>query len=392
VLEAKDLGVDRLFSGVSFQLRRGEILGLAGLVGSGRSNVAEARFGVVRATSGQIHVEGLPASVDSPAAAMKFGMAFLTEDRKDTGCLEFRIPLPIRPNTNVSAPAPIMSVEDLLSRITAEYDGLSKQLKVIARYVEQHRDHLGLEGIYDVAAHCGVQPSAVVRFAKQFGFTGFAELQRVFRAGLSRQIAPSRNYQSRIREVIEAGASTLSPVEIAREFLSGSIAGMQELHAGLDGASLQRAVDLLAGAEAIWIAGSRRSFPIAAYLDYALQHTDKRIGLVSALGSMHQGQMRSVRAGDVLVAVSYTPYAEETIEVAQAALARGAKLIAITDSRMSPLARAAEVMLIVQENATFDFRSLTSTMGLAQALFIALAYRLELPYRSTTSAGEAPAR
>ncbi len=285
-----------------------------------------------------------------------------------------------------------MSVEQLLKRISEEYEGLSKQLKVIARHVEQHRDHLGLEGIQDVAAQCEVQPSAVVRFAKHFGFTGFTEMQRIFRDGLARQIAPSRNYKARIRDVIEAGAGSLSSIEIAHEFLAGSVAGMQELEAGLHGPSFKKAVDLLAEADSIWIAGSRRSFPVAVYLDYALQHTDKRIVLVSALGSMHSGQMRSVRKGDVMVAISFSPYAEETVDVAQQAVARGAKLIALTDSRMSPLAREAQSVLIVQDNSIFGFRSLTGTMGLAQSLFIALAYRLELPYQTTTGAGVSPPR
>jgi DNA-binding MurR/RpiR family transcriptional regulator len=64
--------------------------------------------------------------------------------------------------------------------------------------------------------------------------------------------------------------------------------------------------------------------------------------------------------------------------VVEAALARGVKLIAVSDSRMSPLARDAAAVLLVQDHATFGFRSLTSTMALAQSLFIALAYRLEL--------------
>jgi len=89
--------------------------------------------------------------------------------------------------------------------------------------------------------------------------------------------------------------------------------------------------------------------PFAAYLDYALQHTDKRICLVSALGSMRQGQMRSVRKGDVMIAISFSPYAEETIGVAKAATERGAKLVAISDSRMSPLAKLAHVTLVVQD-------------------------------------------
>jgi DNA-binding MurR/RpiR family transcriptional regulator len=283
------------------------------------------------------------------------------------------------------------SVEPLIRRISDEYEVLSKQLKIIARHIEQHKDHIGLDGIQQVAMQCGVQPSAVVRFAKHFGYSGYSEMQAIFREGISRQLAPSRTYQSRIRDIIasdkggKAGLSNLSSTEIASEFLAGSLAGMQELKSSIDAPSFKKAVDLLAASDCIWIAASRRSFPVAAYLDYALQHTDKRIGLVTGIGGMQQGQMRSVRKDDVMIAISFSPYAEETISVAKLAVERGAKLIAITDSLMSPLAKLAQASLIVQDNSTFGFRSLTSTMSMAQSLFIALAYTLELPYKSSTA-------
>jgi inositol transport system ATP-binding protein len=86
VLEVKNLTIPGVFHDISFSLRRGEILGLAGLVGSKRSNVAEALFGVNPAVSGQILIDGQPATISSPNEAMAHGMAFLTEDRKETGC------------------------------------------------------------------------------------------------------------------------------------------------------------------------------------------------------------------------------------------------------------------------------------------------------------------
>ncbi len=86
VLSVRNLTLEGVFHDVSFDIRAGEILGLAGLVGSGRSNVAETLFGVTPATSGTIAINGQEMAVDSPAKAMAAGMAFLTEDRKDTGC------------------------------------------------------------------------------------------------------------------------------------------------------------------------------------------------------------------------------------------------------------------------------------------------------------------
>ncbi len=87
VLSVKDLSLDGVFSNVSFDVRAGEILGVAGLVGSGRSNVAETIFGVTPASSGTIELFGKKTEISSPAVAIRHGMAFLTEDRKDTGCL-----------------------------------------------------------------------------------------------------------------------------------------------------------------------------------------------------------------------------------------------------------------------------------------------------------------
>ncbi len=85
-LEVKHLSNGRHFKDINFQLRRGEILGVAGLVGSGRSEVAEAIFGVKPADSGEIFINGEKVDITKPSDATQHGLAFLTEDRKESGC------------------------------------------------------------------------------------------------------------------------------------------------------------------------------------------------------------------------------------------------------------------------------------------------------------------
>jgi rhamnose transport system ATP-binding protein len=85
VLEVKGLGVAGSFSDVSFELRRGEILGMAGLIGAGRTNVARALFGTEPASSGTILLDGKPVSIRSPGAAMALGIGYVPEDRKEHG-------------------------------------------------------------------------------------------------------------------------------------------------------------------------------------------------------------------------------------------------------------------------------------------------------------------
>ncbi|MFZ0008485.1 MAG: sugar ABC transporter ATP-binding protein [Steroidobacteraceae bacterium] len=85
-LAVRELTLEPHFRDVSFELHAGEILGIAGLVGSGRSKLAEALFGVSPAGSGRILIEGSEVRIGSPAAAIGRGVAFLTEDRRESGC------------------------------------------------------------------------------------------------------------------------------------------------------------------------------------------------------------------------------------------------------------------------------------------------------------------
>ena len=87
VLAAHGLSVAGEFHDVSFELHAGEILGVAGLVGSGRSRLAETLFGLVAPTGGEIRIAGSAVELHSPAAAISRGLGFVTEDRKETGCL-----------------------------------------------------------------------------------------------------------------------------------------------------------------------------------------------------------------------------------------------------------------------------------------------------------------
>jgi rhamnose transport system ATP-binding protein len=85
ILRVQDLGVEGAFEGVSFDLRAGEVLGFAGLVGARRTDVGLALFGIAPADQGQILLDGLPVRIRSPKDAMRLGIAYATEDRRGLG-------------------------------------------------------------------------------------------------------------------------------------------------------------------------------------------------------------------------------------------------------------------------------------------------------------------
>ncbi|WP_250513527.1 MurR/RpiR family transcriptional regulator [Caballeronia sp. INDeC2] len=281
----------------------------------------------------------------------------------------------------------VQSVDELMQRITDAYDSLPRQLKSVATYIEQHRPSVMMDRTSDIANACGVHASAVVRFAQRFGFSGFSDLQAVFRQAYTGAGGSQQSYQQRIRKLIDEKAGEASGLSVAREFIAASRAGLDELEAGLDDEQFEAAVDMLSQAENIYVIGVRRSFAVASYIVYALQHTKKRVHLISGFGGMFREQVRSVKKGDVVVAISFAPYGKETQYCVRAAQHHGAKTLVITDSQLSPLARHASASLFVKEGSAFAFRSLTSTICLCQALFIALAYRLELNVEESKETG-----
>lgn len=99
VLRAERLGRRGVFSNVSFELRRGEIVGLAGFVGAGRSEVARALFGIDHLDTGEVWIEGRPFRPRSPRAALRRGLAYLPEDRLEQGLIQ---PMSIATNASMA--------------------------------------------------------------------------------------------------------------------------------------------------------------------------------------------------------------------------------------------------------------------------------------------------
>ncbi|TAM54858.1 MAG: MurR/RpiR family transcriptional regulator [Paraburkholderia sp.] len=279
------------------------------------------------------------------------------------------------------------SVDELMQRVADAYDALPRQLKSVASYLEQHRASVMVDRTSDIAASCGVHPSAVVRFAQRFGFSGFSDLQAVFKEAYAGQSPSGQTYKQRIRKLIDEKPGRLSGGNVAREFVAACRNGLDELEATLDDEQFEAAVSMLQHAENIYVIGVRRSFPVASYIVYALQHTAKRVHLISGFGGMFREQIRSVKKGDVVIAISFEPYGRETQYCLRVAHHHQAQTLVITDSRLSPLGRYASAQLFVKEGSAFAFRALTSTICLCQALFVALAYRLELNVEESKDTG-----
>ena len=271
--------------------------------------------------------------------------------------------------------APPSPAEELRAAIVARHDTLSKRLQQIARYVLDEPHALAIETLSVIAQRAQVQPSAIVRFAKVFGFPGASQMQRLFRDDLL-QGNPALGYSERVRHFSELASRTKRSrhSDVLAQFIEGSTMALRNLSETITEAQLRDAVALIDKAQTVYIAGFRRAFPVAAYLAYLLQQVKKRTQFVDGVGALNALQLSAIGSGDLLIAISYHPYAEETVQAAHAATAAGAALLSIGDSPVSPVASGATLALQVREAEVRSFRSLAASMCLAQALVIDLAF------------------
>ena len=123
LLEARGLGQTGAVEPLDLDIREGEVLGLAGLLGSGRTEVAGLLFGVRKATSGEVRIDGRAASLSSPRAAMQHGIGFCPEDRKTDGILPS---LSVRENI-------VLAVQRRLSRLGIV--SRRRQLEIAERFI-----------------------------------------------------------------------------------------------------------------------------------------------------------------------------------------------------------------------------------------------------------------
>lgn len=267
------------------------------------------------------------------------------------------------------------TAEEMRAAILERYESLSKRLQQIARYVLDEPNAIALETLAVLSERTGVQPSAIVRFAKSFGFDGATQMQRLFRDGLLSGTAPL-GYGERVREFAAnvEGKAVGDPGQVLGEFVQGNILALQNLGKMVARADLAEAVGLISKANTVYVAGFRRSFPVAAYLAYSLLQVDKKTVFIDSLGGMSLQQIHGIGANDLLIAVSYHPYAAETVQVVDAAVQRNCAVLAISDSLVSPVAKPASLVLQVREAEIRKFRSLSASMCLAQALVISYAF------------------
>lgn len=255
----------------------------------------------------------------------------------------------------------------LRDNITSQFNQLSPELQRAAEFVLNNTNHLVVESMRAFAARAGVKPATLLRLAQRLGYPGWSEVKNTF---IDEMGLRSDTYVSKAEKLIEKENSQSLYDEVFRA-QTENLARTQNENRD----AMVQATDLLDNAQHVWICGYRASFPIAWSLFYIYRLFKRQVTLIDGLASNSEVFTREFTSQDTVLLTSFAPYSREVIDVVNAAKNAGSKIIAITDSPVSPLAREAHCALYFSIDSPSFFPSTVSGMGIAECLLAQLVAR-----------------
>ena len=257
-------------------------------------------------------------------------------------------------------------VMGVVERIMAQAERLTSTERKIAEVLAGEPQTIAFGTVAQVAQRAGTSGPSVVRLAVKLGYDGFVGLQADVQSELARQLGPARD---RIRQ--RPPTDLLARVQAAEQ---DNV--LRTLH-GIDSAALDRVVGRLADRHhQVWVLAGEWTGPIGAVM--AAQLSQLRDGVTELRGSevAMSRALAGLVAGDTLVAIDIRRYERSLIGLSRWAVERGATLVALTDSPLSPLVAGASETFFISAQGVGPFDSVTGGVALSNLLVAGVAARL----------------
>ena len=261
----------------------------------------------------------------------------------------------------------IEQTQDLMKLIQIKFPRLSKGQKLIADFILKNYDKAAFMTAAKLGDSVGVSESTVVRFAIELGFSGYPKLQKA------------------LQELIKNKLTSVQRLELSNDYaceenvLRGVLkSDIENLRATLEKINLENfnsVIDEIFKAKTVYIVGLRSSSAIAEFLGFYLRLIIKDVRVVAHNISNIFEQMINCDEGDLVIGIGFPRNALRTINGLEFAKERKAKVVAITDSNVSPLATVADYALIAQSNMASFVDSLVAPLSVINALIVAVGVR-----------------
>ncbi len=256
----------------------------------------------------------------------------------------------------------------LMNHIRQNMEHLSKGQKSVAGYIIEHYDKAAFMTAMELGTAVGVSESTVVRLAACLGFKGYPALQK----------AMADMVQERIEtfDRIEIATDDMSTDAVFSNVLDADISNLRQTLGMIDRTSFSQAVDLISNAATIYIVGIRKCAPIAVSLGMGLRMIFPNVVVVESSNTSEVfEQLLHVSEKDVVIGISFPRYSMRTLKALEFANNRNAGVIAVTDSKHSPMNMYSSCNLFAATQMASVVDSYVAPLSLMNALVVALSLK-----------------
>lgn len=260
------------------------------------------------------------------------------------------------------------NTDDLMSRLREKMYSFSKGQKRLANYIITNYDKAVSLTAAKLGKEVAVSESTVVRFAMQLGYEGYPEFQEA----LEELVRTKLNSIQRI----EIASSKITQSEVLTNILDSDVEKIKLTKEEIDKGAFEQAVDTILSAKTIYIIGIRSCAPLANFLSFYLNLIfDDVRNIYTNNSSEIFEQMIRISEQDVIIGISFPRYSMRTLKALEFASNRKAKIIAITDSKHSPMNLYASCALIARSDMASMVDSLVAPLSVINALIVALSMK-----------------
>jgi len=257
---------------------------------------------------------------------------------------------------------------NIISKLREQRNSMSKSHKKIADFICEHYDKAAFMTAARLGEEVGISESTVVRFASELGYDGYPEFLHVLKEYTKNKLTAVQR--------MEITSSKFAEKDVLSTVISSDIEKLRQTSENISVADFTGAVNTICSAKRIYILGARTCFSIASFLGFYLNliSYDTRLITTNSASETFE-QIFDVSPDDVVIAISYPRYSRRTLNAVKYSHDRGAKIIAITDSELSPIYPYADHKIIAGSDMSNFVDSLVAPLSIINAIIVAVVMR-----------------
>ncbi len=252
-----------------------------------------------------------------------------------------------------------------MDRLAEAMPEMSPQLRRAAEYLLDNPDSVGFGSVREVAAAAAVKPNTLVRLARAIGFEGFEDLRRPFREALRQGPVGYPDRARWLQSLAKGGQQGALYAQMAESHLGN----LESLFNDYRSKDLRRAAKRIVEARVAYVLGVGVSHSLVQTFAYLARMALENVIAVPRDGSLPIDDLAKAGPEDLLLAVTFRPYRREVVEAVERAAAKGVPVIAVTDSRSSPIALKGAESFILSVETPEPFTSTLAATALLETLF-----------------------